>query len=176
MNHDNKSCELWIQSKVTLQVSEQQFGPSLRASPYHSARKAVIVVPKIFERSPSQSTWSNKDDADRSISNSGMVAPIEGGGVVQERTEMMHDRVETVHEDVTSVMDFEGCEIDSSLMLNLRPYLVAVSNSNMGILKSPRYQPIIGESRQINALANSVVAHQLLLLLVLIHSNANGNH
>ena len=50
LSHDDKSCELWIQSKGTLLVSEQQVGPSLRVSPHRSASKGVIVVPGMFER------------------------------------------------------------------------------------------------------------------------------
>ena len=53
LSHNDKSCELWIQSKGTLWVSEQQVGPSLRASPHHSARKGVIVVPWMFKRTSS---------------------------------------------------------------------------------------------------------------------------
>ena len=44
LNHDDKSYEQWIQSKGTLQVSEQQFGPFLRASPYRAVGKGVIYV------------------------------------------------------------------------------------------------------------------------------------
>ena len=44
LNHDDKSYERWIQSKGTLQVSEQQFGPFLRASPYRAVGKGVIYV------------------------------------------------------------------------------------------------------------------------------------
>lgn len=93
MNHDNKSCELWIQSKGILQVFEQQFGPSLRASPYRLMGKAVVVVPGIFEKSPPQHAWSDKDDADMSRSNSDTAAPTEGVDMVIERIEMTHDRL-----------------------------------------------------------------------------------
>lgn len=93
MNHDNKSCELWIQSKGILQVFEQQFGPSLRASPYRLMGKAVVVVLGIFEKSPPQHAWSDKDDVDMSRSNSDTAAPTEGVDMVIERIEMTHDRL-----------------------------------------------------------------------------------
>lgn len=93
MHHDNKSCELWIQSKGMLQVFEQQFGPSLRASPYRLVGKVVVVVPEIFEKSPPQHAWSDKDDADMSRSNSDTAAPTERVNMVIERIETTHDRL-----------------------------------------------------------------------------------
>jgi len=66
LSHDDKSCELWIQSKGTLLVSEQQVGPSLQVSPHRSARKGVIVVLGMFERTASQPIWSEKEVADNS--------------------------------------------------------------------------------------------------------------
>ena len=83
-----------IQSKGMLQVFNQQFGPSLRASPYCSMGKAVFVGPVFFERSPSQDAGSDKDDTDRYRGKSGMATTIEGGDVVQALLETVHDRIE----------------------------------------------------------------------------------
>ena len=121
LNHDDKSCELWIQSKGTLRVSKQQVGPSLWASPHRSVRKGVIVVPRMFERTSSQLAWSKKEATDNS--ESGIVASTEGGD-----NEMVQENVEMVQEDVTSVMKSEFCGIDSSLMLTSRSKLAVVSN------------------------------------------------
>ena len=53
------------QSKGMLQVFNQQFGTSLRASPYCSMVKTVFVGPVFFERSSSQDAGSDKDDTGR---------------------------------------------------------------------------------------------------------------
>ena len=97
LSHDDKSCKLGTQSKGNLRVSEQQVGPSLQASPHRSASKGAIVVPRMFERTSSQPTWSEKDAADNS--ESGIAASTEGG-----ENEMVQENVVMVQADVTSVM------------------------------------------------------------------------
>ena len=137
-----------------LQVFNQQFGPSLRASPYCSMGKAVFVGPVFFERSPSQDARSDKDYAGRYRGKSGTATTMEGGDVVQAFPEAMHDRIETRQEYVTSVTDSEGYAIESSLIKS-SPNLDGNSKVNMGKSKSLKYQPIIEDSCQVNSPANS---------------------
>ena len=40
--HDDKDCEIWIESKGTLKLEERQFGAGLRASAYVSTKKAEL--------------------------------------------------------------------------------------------------------------------------------------
>lgn len=49
LNHDDKNCELWIQSKDTLKIEDQQFKSKLRATPYTSTRKDFIFVPGYYK-------------------------------------------------------------------------------------------------------------------------------
>ena len=49
LSHDDKNCNLWINSKGTLKVKNQQFGSCLRAAPYTSAGKDVIYIPGYYE-------------------------------------------------------------------------------------------------------------------------------
>lgn len=63
LNHDDKDGEGWIQSKGTLQSSQQQFGPSLRAFPYKTFNNSVILVPGIFENRSSQRRKFVSDEA-----------------------------------------------------------------------------------------------------------------
>ena len=49
LSHDDKNCNLWINSKGTLKVENQQFGSCLRAAPYTSAGKDVIYVSGYYE-------------------------------------------------------------------------------------------------------------------------------
>ena len=48
-DHDDKDCMLWINSKGTLSIDQQQFSSSLHAPPYGSYSKPVIVVPGFYE-------------------------------------------------------------------------------------------------------------------------------
>lgn len=48
-DHGDKDCDLWIQSKGTLQLSSQQYGSWLRASPNMSTRNKVIQVSGFYE-------------------------------------------------------------------------------------------------------------------------------
>ena len=50
LNHSDKNCELWIESKGTLTPDQQQFNSTLRAAPYSSAGKDVIYVLGFYER------------------------------------------------------------------------------------------------------------------------------
>ena len=118
-----------IQSKGMLQVFNQQFGPSLRASPYCSMGKAVFVGPVFFERSPSQDAGNDKDDDGRYKGKSGTEATMEGGDVVQALPETVHDRIEMRQEYVT---DSEGYAMASSLMPKSGPNLDGNSKVNMG--------------------------------------------
>ena len=58
LDHDDKNCDLWIQSKGTLKTENQQFGSYLRATPYTSAGKDVIFVPGYYENKSRRSSQS----------------------------------------------------------------------------------------------------------------------
>ena len=49
LDHNDRDCELWIESKGTLTTEQQQFGSSLCAPPYKTAGRDVIYVPGFFE-------------------------------------------------------------------------------------------------------------------------------
>ena len=49
LDHGDKDCDIWIQSRGTLQVSSQQFGAWLRAPPNVSTNNRVIRVSGYFE-------------------------------------------------------------------------------------------------------------------------------
>ena len=50
LNHDDRDCELWLDSEGSLKVEEQKFGPWLRAPPARRVQKNVISVPGIFHK------------------------------------------------------------------------------------------------------------------------------
>ena len=49
LNHANKNCQLWLQSKGTLIVDQRQYNSNLKAAPYTSKGRDVIVVPGFYE-------------------------------------------------------------------------------------------------------------------------------
>ena len=50
LNHDDKDCELWLDSEGSLKVEELQYGPWLRAALISRARKNVVLVPGFFKK------------------------------------------------------------------------------------------------------------------------------
>lgn len=50
LNHSDKNCELWIDSKSTLTPEQQQFDSTLKAASYTSTGKDVIYVPGYYKR------------------------------------------------------------------------------------------------------------------------------
>ena len=42
--HDNKECTLWLRSKGTLSIQDQQFGSWIRASQFNLAKKSIVEV------------------------------------------------------------------------------------------------------------------------------------
>ena len=49
LDHSDKNCELWLQSKGSLTPDQQQFNSNLKAAPYTSTGRDVIVVPGFYE-------------------------------------------------------------------------------------------------------------------------------
>ena len=48
--HVDRDCELWIESEVSLNPEDQQFGPWLHAPPFQASRKKVITVPGFYAK------------------------------------------------------------------------------------------------------------------------------
>ncbi|XP_023891985.2 uncharacterized protein LOC112003988 [Quercus suber] len=48
LTHDDRDCEIWIESEGTLRNDQKEFGPSLRAPPFVVSKKNTIVVPGYY--------------------------------------------------------------------------------------------------------------------------------
>ena len=48
LTHDDRDCDLWIDSEGTLTPEQREFGPHLRAPSFVAARKSSIVVPGFY--------------------------------------------------------------------------------------------------------------------------------
>ena len=49
LDHGDKECDIWIQSKGTLQVTSQQYGSWIRAIPTGPPKKNVVHVSGFYE-------------------------------------------------------------------------------------------------------------------------------
>ena len=46
--HNDRDCEIWIESEGTLRNDQKEFGPSLHAPPFVVSKKNNIVVPSYY--------------------------------------------------------------------------------------------------------------------------------
>ena len=81
-NHDDKDCEVWLNSEGSLTVEMKQFGPSLRVAPFSSSRKQVIAVPGFYKSRSNQTPDSakrapvgNRSDGDKTVHTSTHTEP-----------------------------------------------------------------------------------------------------
>lgn len=58
--HDDRYCDLWLESEGSLTEDHKQFGPSLCASPFVWSRRSVISVPRFYKSK--QASSSKSDD------------------------------------------------------------------------------------------------------------------
>ena len=50
LTHNDRDCERWIESDGTLEESNREFGPWIRASPMTGSRKSVVSVPGFYAK------------------------------------------------------------------------------------------------------------------------------
>ena len=48
LTHDDRDCELWVESEGSLTPESQQFGPWLKAAPFMSSQCYMVKVPGFF--------------------------------------------------------------------------------------------------------------------------------
>ena len=48
LSHDDRDCELWVESEGSLTPESQQFGPWLKAAPFMSSQCYMVKVPGFF--------------------------------------------------------------------------------------------------------------------------------
>ena len=123
LTHDDRDCDLWIESEGTIQTDQRAFGPHLRASPFVATRKNVIQVPGYYAEKKKAMAYI---PAER---NSGQ-PPVSGG------------EVETEHP-----CEEHGCNVNSitaSLMSNVSIGVKYLSKSDTSSSNSEN-PIIIGE-------------------------------
>ena len=59
-DHDDKDCDIWLNSEGSLTPEMRQFGPNLRAAPFSQSRKHVIAVPGYYKPRQHHTTDSMK--------------------------------------------------------------------------------------------------------------------
>ena len=48
LDHNDRDCEIWLESEGSLTKNQKQFGPSLHAPPFSPARRSVMAVPGFY--------------------------------------------------------------------------------------------------------------------------------
>lgn len=48
LTHDDRDCEIWIESEGTLKSDQKEFGPSLHAQPFVASKKQMVSVPGFY--------------------------------------------------------------------------------------------------------------------------------
>ena len=61
LTHDDRDCELWIDSEGTLTPDQREFGPYFRAPPFVAARRSVILVPGFYAEKKKRSSGTPGD-------------------------------------------------------------------------------------------------------------------
>jgi len=82
LSHDDRDCELWIESEGTLKTEERQFGPRLRAPTFVRSRKLGVKAPGYYESR--KKTASSSSNAAMDTENSGQAMENLRGTVEQE--------------------------------------------------------------------------------------------
>ena len=101
LNHDDRDCELWVQSNGTLTLDQQQFGPFLRAPPYKSLGKDVIYVPDYYEKRASRLQVRSRDKGSShnvGLIQSGTTTPVDTEPTVAKKGEEENHTMEAVTE------------------------------------------------------------------------------
>ena len=72
LDHNDRDCEIWLESEGSLAESQKQFGPSLRAPSFSLVRRSVVVVPGFYTTNRKTATppaSENRPDDEGSTSN-----------------------------------------------------------------------------------------------------------
>ena len=78
LGHEDRDCELWVESEGSLLPESQQFGPWLKAAPFVPSRKYVVKVPGIFNAKKADATTAKPRIAKQTpvvVVQSGKLAP-----------------------------------------------------------------------------------------------------
>uniref|UniRef100_A0A7N2MYR1 Zinc knuckle CX2CX4HX4C domain-containing protein n=1 Tax=Quercus lobata TaxID=97700 RepID=A0A7N2MYR1_QUELO len=76
--HEDRDCELWVDSEGSLLPESQQFGPWLKAAPFVPSRKYVVKVPGIFNAKKADAATAKSRIAKQTpvvVVRSGKLAP-----------------------------------------------------------------------------------------------------
>ena len=76
LNHDDRNCDLWMESNGTLSTEQQQFRPYLSAPPFKTVGKDVIYVPGFFEKTNRRSQWGKRGEEEVQVTSGGNSATV----------------------------------------------------------------------------------------------------
>ena len=128
LTHDDKDCDIWIESEGTLKLEERQFGAGLRASAYVSAKKSEITVPGFYKAKKKTSTITPTS----SMENDNSILPtMESSELVAEGG--WRNEAETVTENLESLK--KRCNVGIAITQS-KDTLPTTMGDNKGVIKS----------------------------------------
>ena len=77
LTHDDRDCDLWINSEGTLTPEQREFGPYMRAPPFVAARRGVILVPGFYAEKKKRFSGTTVDIDSGQSSDSGRGRALE---------------------------------------------------------------------------------------------------
>ena len=112
LNHDDRDCEVWLESEGSLKVEDQQFGPWLRAAPANRTRKNVVTVPGLFKKTKGVSPNLGSPTTSRKAqAHTTTVQPPQKGSSdeekIQPKPSMSHSMGSVTNEQVNCSLEFE---------------------------------------------------------------------
>ena len=66
LDHDDKDCEVWVQSEGNLDLSKKKYDSRIRAEPVYLSNKNVVHVPGYFEGRKKEQAQSSPMNSSRS--------------------------------------------------------------------------------------------------------------
>lgn len=77
LNHDDRDCDLWMESNETLSTKQQQFGPFLCAPPFKTMGKDVIYISGFFKKTNRRSQWGKQREEEVQVTGGGNSDTVE---------------------------------------------------------------------------------------------------
>ena len=128
LNHNDRDCEVWIQSRGTLTSKQKQFGPHLRAEPFQSRGKNVFFVPRIFDKEVPKTMKTKVSEVNNGVP---MEVGVHGSDTVEMETGRANSEEAETHNEV---MTSYGKQ---SMMVDLGKETEKLNSHNSTISKIP---------------------------------------
>ena len=135
LTHNDRECQLWVKSRGTLKVENQQFGVWLRAATPNMSRRTVIPVARLDEESngDEDGQWNDSEGVEEDIGSGKRKDSMAEDAMAARHGEVDSDVSDKINEG-TAVMEIPLI-LDSikegHLIMEIIPNSLASSNSDI---------------------------------------------